>query len=99
MTRRRRFITSIASLLLLGGLGYYVHGYITAESRLKALCGDIPPGMSADALRDFASEHGLLSPHGDGVNYLVEARTFGRYGCRVMVENQIVTESRYNFAD
>ena len=84
---------------MLGSIGYYVYGYVTAASRLKALCGAIQPGMSANALRDFAIMHGLRSAQGDGVNYLVETRTFGRYGCRVMVENQVVTESRYNFSD
>jgi len=76
-----------------------VSGYATAEGRLTALCAAIKPGTSAEALREFALAHGLRAPRGEGTNYLVEAKTFGRYGCRVVVQNQLVKESRYDFAD
>ena len=99
MTRRRRILNTIGGLLLLGGLGYYVYGFASAESRLMARCAEIRPGTSIEALQEFALAHGLRAPRGDGVNYLVETKTFGRHGCRVTVENHAVTESRYDFAD
>jgi hypothetical protein len=99
MTNRRRILNSIGGLLLLGALGYFVYGYATAERRLKGLCGNIKAGTSSEALREFALAHELRPPRGDGINYLVETKTFGRYGCQVTVENQVVKESRYGFAD
>ncbi len=99
MTKRRQILNTIGGLLLLGGLGYYVYGFASAESRLTSRCAEIKPGISIEALREFALAHGLRAPRGEGVNYLVETKTFGRYGCRVIVENQAVEESRYDFAD
>jgi hypothetical protein len=99
MTRRRRLLNTIGGLLLLGGLGYYVYGFASAESRLMALCADIKPGTSVEALRELALAHGLKTPRGEGINYLVETKTFGRYGCKVAVENKVVKESRYDYAD
>ena len=99
MTRRHRILITIGGPLLLGGLGYYVYGFTSAQSRLTAQCAEIKPGTSIEALREFALAHGLRAPRGEGVNYLVETKTFGRYGCRVTVENKKVKESRYDFAD
>lgn len=99
MTKRRRILNSIVGFLLFGALGYVVSGYATAEKRVAALCADIKPGTTAEALRKFAHVHGLRAPRGEGINHLVETKTFGRYGCRVVVDNQLVKESRYDFAD
>lgn len=99
MTKRRRILNTMGGLLLLSGLGYYVYGFASAESRLVARCAEIKPGTSIEALRKFALSHGLRAPRGEGINDLVETKTFGRYGCRVTVENQVVKESRYDYAD
>jgi hypothetical protein len=99
MNGRRRILNTAGGLLLLGGLGYYIYGFASAESRLTARCAKIKPGLSIEELRVFAVEHGLRAPRGEGLNYLVETKTFGRYGCRVTVENKTVKESRYDFAD
>jgi len=71
-----------------------------AEQRVRALCAEISPGMSIDSLRSFAASHGMKYPsQRSGVNYLVESRTFGRYGCRVDTENGVVKRSAFSFAD
>jgi hypothetical protein len=99
MTKHRRISNAVAGLLLLGGLAYYAYAYATAESRVRALCVEIEPGLSLSELRSFSSEHGLgPQPHETGVSFLVERKTFGRYGCRVTIEAGVVSESKYNFA-
>lgn len=56
--------------------------------------------MSFAELQAFALQHGLRSPRREsGVNYLVETRTFGRYGCEVLLERGVVKESQYIFTD
>lgn len=96
----KRTISLLFGLVLAGGLTYCTYGYVTAESRLNALCAEISPGMSFRELEAFSARHGLRSPRNpSGVNYLVETRTFGRYGCRVLLEGGVVKKSEYTFAD
>lgn len=88
-------------ILAIGGIAYYCYGFSTAESRLKEVCNLIKPGMSIAQLRDFGVEHGLApKPHNEsGVNFIKETRTYGRYGCKVILEAGIVKSAEYNFAD
>jgi len=99
MSGTRRMLNTAAGVLLLSGLGYYVYHFGSAEGRVSSLCREIAIGMPIQSLREFATAHGLKPPQGEGVNHLVEKKTFGRHGCRVWVENQAVKESRYEFAD
>ncbi|WP_218110638.1 hypothetical protein [Ostreibacterium oceani] len=56
--------------------------------------------MSVDILRSFADEHGLRPPHAEtGSTLLVESKTFGRWGCHVVLENGVVKTAEYNFMD
>ena len=95
----RQALNSAAGLALLAGVAYCSYGYFTAESRVKALCASIPKGSTADSLAKFASLHGLSDPSGHNPDFLVERRTFGRYGCKLHWENGVLTQSEYNFAD
>jgi len=86
--------------MLVGMVSYCSYGYMSAEGRLRGLCAEIKPGMSLADLQAFSLQHGLRSPTNKaGINYLVETRTFGRYGCAVLIEGGIVKESKYNYAD
>ena len=56
--------------------------------------------MSLAQLREFASVNGLgPKPRESGVSYIVEPKTFGRFGCKVLVEGGVVKAAEYNFAD
>ena len=100
MGKYRQRAKLVLALILVGGLSYCSYGYMSAESRLRELCAEIRPGMSFRELQDFSVQHGLHPPTNKvGMNYLVEKRTFGRYGCAVRLEDSVVKESRYNFAD
>ena len=100
MLTPRQAANTVFGILILGSLAYCGYGYATAERRVRALCAEINPGMSIESLRFFATSHGLKYPSQDsGANYLIESRTFGRYGCRVDTENGVVKRSAFSFAD
>ena len=100
MSRNRRTVMISIALILTVGLGYWIHGYATAEERMKATCAAITPGMSFAELQEFARRHGLLSPKRDnGLMYLAESRSFGRHACKVILEQGIVKYSEHNYAD
>jgi hypothetical protein len=100
MLAPRQAANTFLGILILGSLAYCGYGYATAERRVRALCAEISPGMSIEWLRSFADLHGLKNPpQQSGQSYLVESRTFGRYGCRVDTENGEVKYSTFSFAD
>jgi hypothetical protein len=83
---------------MLVALAYYFYGYASAERRLRATCALIQPGASLPELAVFARDHGLSEPHAlYNPTYLMETRTFGRYGCRVEIEGDHVRTSTYVF--
>lgn len=82
------------------GVAFCTVNFMTAESRVRSLCEQIAPGMTLDTLQIFAQGNGLgPSPRGDGPRYLVESRTFGRFGCKVHIEAGTVKTASYHFAD
>lgn len=81
-------------------MAYCTYGYTSAETRVKTWCAQIAPGMPLAELQSFAREHGLGPiPRDSGIRYLVESRTFGRYGCKLELDNGVVKTSTYHFAD
>lgn len=88
------------SALLLAGFGYFFYLSSTAEQRVKSLCTQVQPGMTLIDLQSFTERHGLGpgKAHED-LNYLVETRSFGRHGCKVLVKNGLVQRSEYSYAD
>ena len=100
LRRAGRLIPSAAVLAGLGWLGYRAWGFATAETRLSAVCQSLAPGMSMDELRDFAARHGLNAPRNpSGVGFMVESRTFGRYGSQLESANGRLVSAQYHFAD
>ncbi|MCX7066434.1 MAG: hypothetical protein NTW85_01870 [Methylococcales bacterium] len=89
----------IFGLLIMSG-SYYSYNFATAETRVRELCGQIKSGMTISELRTFGIEHELLRPRNEsGINYMVESKTYGRYGCKVLLEAGIVKNAEYTFAD
>ena len=95
-----RMFKAVFGITLVLGIAYFLYNYSTAEGRVRALCPQIKPGMSIAALQEFANHHGLGPgrPH-EGVNYLVEMKSYARHGCRVVVTSGVVQESAYTYAD
>lgn len=95
-----RHTLHLTGLVIAGSIVYVFYGFFTAEVRIKEVCNQIKPGMSITDLRAFGAQHGLNPPHsGSGINFMVEARTFGRHGCKVDLESDVVKHVEYNFAD
>lgn len=86
-------------LALIGGVTFCTYNFASAEKRVRGLCAQIQPGMSLQELQAFASNHGLVPQPHEGLSYIVEARTNGRWGCKVIIEQGVVKASEYNFAD
>lgn len=56
--------------------------------------------MSVAELREYADEQGLGPPPKEsGVSFLVEGKTFGRWGCEVVTEAGYVKHVKYIFHD
>lgn len=95
----RQAMGAVIGLALLGAVGYWSTLLLGAEARVRALCARIQPGTTLPALRDFADRHGLRRPtRENGVDLLVERATFGRHGCRVVMEAGRVREVAYDAA-
>jgi len=95
----RRVVSLSMGLGLVGGISYCSYNFASAEGRVRELCSQIQPGMSVAQLREFASTHGLdPKPRESGASYIVESKTFGRFGCKVLLEGGVVKLAEYNFA-
>lgn len=99
MSKVRKVANLMIGLLIVGSISYCSYSFGSAESRMRQTCGETF-GMSVAALSAFAKEHGLNLPHQEsGVIFMVESKTFGRWGCRVTLEKGVVQSAEYNFAD
>lgn len=95
-----RRVLNVLALIGLVGVGYCTYAFGTASSRVKELCARIEPGMTLSQLDAFARTNGLgPTPRNSPIVYLVETRTFGRWGCKVTLETGVVRSSEYHFAD
>ena len=93
----RKAVNVGGGLLLLVLIGYQVYAYATAETRVRSLCSMIHPGMTLAELRAFSSASGLgPAPESSGVRFMVERKTFGRYGCRLELADGVVQTARYD---
>ena len=61
------------------GMSYCTRNFLYAETRIKAVCEQIKPGMSIEQLQAFGLENGLglLTYPKQGVNYMVEKNLRG----------------------
>lgn len=82
------------------GISYCTYNFTTAESRLRAICAEIQPGMSVAELREYADEQGLGPPPKEsGVSFIVEGKSVGRWGCEIATESGYVKDAKYIFHD
>jgi hypothetical protein len=86
--------------MMLGPLVYCVNNYASAESRVRAACAEVEKGMPVgEAAARLASRGMGPAPKPEGTSYVVEERTFGRFGCKLTVEAGNVVSAEYSFAD
>lgn len=98
-----RFLRLAVLGVAVTGVAFCSLNFMTAESRVRKLCEQMPPGMTIEALLRFARANDLgpaFSVSQDsGTRYLVESGTFGRFGCRVEIGAGRVRSSAYHFSD
>jgi hypothetical protein len=101
MKSKFRVIALSLIVLVVAGMGYCTSNFISAEARVKAVCEQIKPGMPIAELQAFGLEHGLggLPYPQPGINFMVEKKTAGRFGCKVVLEAGVVKEASYHFSD
>lgn len=80
---------------------YFAYSLGTADARVKDICAAITPGMSLVELQAYSSEHGLYPrPNAtDGQLRVAEARTYGRFGCKVELRDGRVMSAIDEFLD
>lgn len=100
MGKVRKLVNIGIGLAILVGITYYSYSFASAETRIRKICSRIGPGMTISTLHNFAEMNGLNAPRqNSGINFLVEKKTFGRWGCRVVLDTGVVQSAEYNFAD
>jgi hypothetical protein len=98
--KMRKALNVSASLSILGFIAYNLYVFGGAETRMRKLCAEITPGMSFASLTSLSLQRGVRVPRTDsGLVILVETKSFGRWGCEVVLENGVVKRSDYHFAD
>jgi hypothetical protein len=97
---KRRALTFILGGIVLSGAAYSAYIFLSAESRVRSACAQIKPGTSVASLRTFAEQRGMRKPtRENGVDFVVETKSFGRFGCMVTMESGVVRKVKYGFAD
>lgn len=87
----RNMINLVGGLLMIGLVSSYFFSFSTADGRVRKLCGKVQPGMTIAELNRYAEGVGLGPPaRTSGTSFLVERKTFGRYGCKVEAANGVV---------
>jgi len=96
----RKTINTLFGVTILVGISYCSYNFLSAESRMRAVCNQIQQGMTVKQLQEFVSIHGLIpQPKKSGTSFVVETKTYGRFGCKVITEAGFVKEAKYIFAD
>jgi len=81
---KRSIVNFVIGLSFIAVVGLYFVQFITADRRVKELCAEIRPGMRVVDVNQYAKSVGLGPPAKvTGTSFLVERRTFGRYGTLV----------------
>ena len=98
MKKIKKYISLVFVVAVTSGISYCTYNFLSAEDRVKELCSQIKPGMSLEELRSF-SEKNALGPEPNvegGITFIFERKTYGRFGCKIIMENKIVRESSYD---
>ncbi len=73
---------------------------LTGEDRMRSVCKQVAPGMSAAKLRGFVDEWQFSATVPEsGVVLLAEARSYGRHACKVTLAAGAVASAEYLYAD
>jgi hypothetical protein len=90
----------VGGLVLLGILLYFLSNFAAADHRVRDLCSKITVGMTIGDLNKYVERVGLAPPASfSGTSFVVEKKTFGRYGCRIEASDGVVRSSKYDVSN
>jgi hypothetical protein len=96
--KRTRILALVVGVLFLGSIVYYFNLYATAEKRVSQACLEFLPGSSVSEATQVATSHGMNAPRpGASIAYVVESKTFGRHGCKLVFTDGVLASSTYDF--
>jgi len=100
-TKKRISISKIIAFAILLFYSKFFYNFATAETRIKGYCKEIKIGSSIQEVSNFAKTHDLspLPKDKNGISFIVEAKTFGRWGCELEFSDGILIKVEYNFMD
>lgn len=79
---------------------FFSYFNLTGEDRMRAVCGEVKPGMTRAQVNQFALDKRLDGSAADrGVSFLGDSRSYGRHSCKVTMEADTVKAAQYSFAD
>ncbi|MBI5898420.1 MAG: hypothetical protein HZB40_04265 [Rhodocyclales bacterium] len=79
---------------------FFTYFTVSAEDRMRSVCGKVTPGMSKARLGDFLVEWRLDgSVKDEGPVLLHEPRSYGRHVCLVAMAGGIVKSAAYSYTD
>lgn len=81
-------------------IAYFLFSLATAENRVRTICAGIKPGTTVSQLEQISKDNRMSKPtdHG-GFGYMVERRSYGRYGCRITFSYGVVAKAEYSHQD
>lgn len=79
---------------------FFSYFNLTGEDRMRAVCGEVKPGMTRAQVNQFVLDKRLDGSAADrGVSFLGDSRSYGRHSCKVTMEADTVKAAQYSFAD
>jgi hypothetical protein len=79
---------------------FFSYFNLTGEGRMRAICKQVTPGMTAAQLNQFVLDNRLNdSGAAKGVGLLGDPRSYGRHSCKVTMEAGVVKAAEYTLAD
>lgn len=101
----KRWGIRIAASSLVVGIGFFYHSLISAGERMETFCGQLVPGMASKSVIEAARGQGIKYYASDtwtgdkSLILLVDTRSFVRHACDVELENGVVRNTEFRFAD
>ncbi len=93
-------LAALFGLPIILAIIFFTYFNLTGEDRMRAICSQVKPGMTAAQLNRFVLDNRLNeSGAAKGVSLLGDPRSYGRHTCKVTMEAGAVRAAEYNFAD
>ena len=94
-TFRKRFNT-VAGLLLLAGLGYFIWPFAVGRSQMQHFCSTLPIGASVSQVQALVAARGYkVSSLIDGKAFVHDSRSMGRFNCVLHFDSKGLVSAPY----